>query len=76
MSMTGSFRKPELAAVDKVEVVDASTVRLLLKNPFSPLLAQLTDRAGMILSPKAIKESGDKFGLRPVCAGPLSCCNS
>jgi peptide/nickel transport system substrate-binding protein len=71
MSMTGSFRRPELAAVDKVEVVDSSTVRLLLKNPFSPLLAQLTDRAGMILSPKAIKESGDKFGLRPVCAGPF-----
>jgi peptide/nickel transport system substrate-binding protein len=71
MTATGSFRKPELAAVDKVEVVDASTVRLLLKNPFSPLLAQLTDRAGMILSPKAIKEAGDKFGLRPVCAGPF-----
>jgi len=71
MAFTGSFRKPELAAVDKVEVVDASTVRLLLKNPFSPLLAQLTDRAGMILSPKAIKEAGDKFGLKPVCAGPF-----
>jgi peptide/nickel transport system substrate-binding protein len=70
MNMQGSFRKPELAAVDKVEVVDASTVRLLLKNPFSPLIAQLADRAGMILSPKAVKEAGDKFGLRPVCAGP------
>ena len=71
MTMTGSFRKPELAAVDKVETVDPSTVRLLLKSPFSPLIAQLTDRAGMILSPKAIKEAGDKFGLRPVCAGPF-----
>jgi peptide/nickel transport system substrate-binding protein len=71
MTMPGSFRKPELAAVDKVEVVDASTVRLLLKNPFSPLIAQLTDRAGMILSPKAVKEAGDKFGLKPVCAGPF-----
>jgi peptide/nickel transport system substrate-binding protein len=71
MTATGSFRKPELAAVDKVQVVDPSTVRLLLKNPFSPLIAQLTDRAGMILSPKAIKESGDKFGLKPVCAGPF-----
>ena len=69
MSISGSFRKPELAAVDKVEVVDPLTVRLLLKAPFSPLIAQLTDRAGMIMSPKAIKESGDKFGLKPVCAG-------
>ena len=71
MTMQGSFRKPELAAVDKVEVADAATVRLLLKNPFSPLIAQLADRAGMILSPKAAKEAGDKFGLKPVCAGPV-----
>ena len=41
-----------------------------LKAPFSPLIAQLTDRAGMMVSPKAAKEAGDKFGLRPVCAGP------
>src|SRR5690606_27009163 len=45
--------------------------RLHLKMPFSPLLAQLSDRAGMILSPKAAKEAGDKFGLKPVCAGPF-----
>ena len=71
MTMQGSFRKPELAAVEKVEVADASTVRLLLKAPFSPLIAQLADRAGMIVSPKAAKEAGDKFGLKPVCAGPF-----
>lgn len=70
MTMQGSFRRPELAAVDKVEVVDTSTVKLSLKAPFSPLIAQLADRAGMIVSPKAAKEAGDKFGLKPVCAGP------
>jgi peptide/nickel transport system substrate-binding protein len=71
MTMQGSFRRPELAAVDKVEVADAATVRLLLKNPFSPLIAQLADRAGMIMSPKAVQEVADKFGLKPVCAGPF-----
>src|SRR5262245_2590528 len=71
MNMQGSFRKPELAAVDRVEVADPATVLLRLKTPFSPLIAQLADRAGMILSPKAIKEEGDKFGLKPVCAGPF-----
>jgi peptide/nickel transport system substrate-binding protein len=70
LTMTGSFRKPELAAVDHVEVVDPLTIRLVLKTPFSPLLAQLTDRAGMMVAPKAAKEAGDKFGLKPVCAGP------
>jgi peptide/nickel transport system substrate-binding protein len=69
-TMTGSFRKPELAALDHVEVVDPLTIRLILKNPFSPLIAQLTDRSGMIVSPKAAKAAGDRFGLNPVCAGP------
>src|SRR6202521_4183668 len=71
MTMQGSFRKPELGAVDRIEVADASTVRLLLKNPFSPLIAQLADRAGMVMSPKVAREAGDKFGLKPVCAGPF-----
>ena len=70
LTMQGSFRRPELAAVDKVEVVDPLTVQLHLKTPFSPLLSQLTDRAGMMVSPKAAKEAGDKFGQKPVCAGP------
>jgi peptide/nickel transport system substrate-binding protein len=70
LTMQGSFRKPELAALDHVEVVDPLTVKLILKSPFSPLIAQLTDRAGMMVSPKAAKAEGDKFGLHPVCAGP------
>ena len=70
MTMPGSFRKSELASVDHVEVVDPLTIKLVLKTPYSPLIAQLTDRSGMMVSPKAAKEAGDKFGLRPVCAGP------
>ncbi len=70
MTMNGSFRKPELAAVDRVEVVDPLTIKIDLKTPFAPLIAQLTDRAGMMVAPKAAKEAGDKFGLHPVCAGP------
>jgi peptide/nickel transport system substrate-binding protein len=70
LTLPGSFRKPELGAVEKVEAVDPLTVRLTLKTPFAPLVAQLTDRAGMIVSPKAAKAAGDKFGQRPVCAGP------
>ena len=70
LTMTGSFRKPEVGAIDSIDAVDPLTVRLNLKAPFSPLIAQLTDRAGMMVSPKAAKEAGDKFGLKPVCAGP------
>lgn len=70
MTLPTSFRKPELASVDHVEVVDPLTIKLVLKTPYSPLIAQLTDRSGMMVSPKAAKEAGDKFGLHPVCAGP------
>jgi peptide/nickel transport system substrate-binding protein len=70
LSMQGSFRRAEIAQVDSVAVVDPLTIRLALKSPFSPLLAQLTDRAGMMVSPKAAQALGDKFGTAPVCAGP------
>ena len=39
MTMAGSFRKPELAVVDHVEVVDPLTIKLVLKTPFAPLIA-------------------------------------
>src|SRR6266852_4305554 len=70
LTLPTSFRKPELAALDHVEIVDPLTIKLVLKTPFSPLIAQLTDRAGMMVSPKAAKAEGDKFALHPVCAGP------
>src|ERR1700754_3622531 len=70
LTLPESFRKSELAAVDHVDVVDPLTIKLVLKTPYSPLIAQLTDRAGMMVSPKAAREAGDKFGLHPVCAGP------
>jgi peptide/nickel transport system substrate-binding protein len=70
LTMPGSFRRPELASLDHVDVVDPLTIRLVLKAPFSPLIAQLTDRAGMMVAPKAAQSEGDKFGLHPVCAGP------
>src|SRR6202795_958199 len=69
--MQGSNRRGELAPVTSVDVVDAQTVRLNLAAPFAPLLAVLTDRAGMIVSPKAAQAAGDKFGANPVCSGPF-----
>jgi peptide/nickel transport system substrate-binding protein len=67
-----SARAAELAAIDSVEVVDPSTVRLHLKAPYSPLTAILADRSGMILSPKQLDKLGDDFGDHPVCVGPFS----
>jgi peptide/nickel transport system substrate-binding protein len=70
LTMKGSFRRSEIGVVESVEVADPLTIKLHLKSPFAPLLAQLTDRAGMMISPKAGQAEGDKFALHPVCAGP------
>ncbi|MCF1491348.1 ABC transporter substrate-binding protein [Agrobacterium vitis] len=71
MTMPESRRKSELASVEKVEAIGSDTVKFTLKAPDSTLLAQLSDRAGMIVSPKAAKELGANFGSHPVCAGPF-----
>jgi len=71
LSFPGSYRRGEIGMIDRVEVVDPLTVRLVLKSPSSPLLALLTDRAGMIIAPKAAQAEGKDFGLHPVCTGPF-----
>jgi peptide/nickel transport system substrate-binding protein len=68
----GSRRAGELNAVTDVEVIDALTIRLVLSRPFAPLLATLSDRAGMILSPAQLQKLGDNFASNPVCVGPFS----
>ncbi len=71
LSMQGSFRRSEINVMDRVEVVDPLTVRIVLQTASSPFVSQLTDRAGMIVSPKAAEAAGKDFGLHPVCAGPF-----
>src|SRR5882672_1304541 len=66
----GSFRKSEIGEITKVDVVNDLTVKLHLTDPLTPLIAALAGRAGMMLSPKAAKQLGDRFGTKPVCAGP------
>ena len=65
-----SRRQSELKPVKAVTVVDPHTVRVELSEPYAPLLAQLADRAGMMVSPKAARALGDKLAIHPVCAGP------
>ncbi len=71
LKMQGSFRRAEISVVQSVDVVDPLSVKLTLSAPFSPLIAALTDRAGMIVSPKAAEAAGAQFGNKPVCAGPF-----
>src|SRR5947199_8623837 len=70
MHLPDRRRKSEVAAIDTVEVIDPLTVRLNLKNPFAPLIAQLSDRAGLIASPKALQNPAG-FDQAPACSGPF-----
>ena len=53
-----SVRKGEVASIESVDVVDPYTVKLNLRRPDAALLATLTDRAGMMVSPKVVQERG------------------
>ncbi len=66
-----SPRKSELAAIDKVTAVDPYTLKVELKSPFAPFLSVLTDRAGMMVSPAAVKKYGEDFLNNPVGTGPF-----
>jgi peptide/nickel transport system substrate-binding protein len=71
LTLSGSTRAREIGAVKSVAVVNPTMVRITLKYPFSPLVAQLADRAGLIMSPTALRKLGAKFGNAPVCVGPF-----
>jgi peptide/nickel transport system substrate-binding protein len=67
-----SNRKGELKPVTGVEVIDPKTVRLVLSQPYAPLIAVLSDRAGMMGAPDVLAKLGKNFADHPVCAGPFS----
>ena len=63
-------RASELASVTGWEVTGPHEIRIDLAQPDATLLAQFTDRAGMMISPAAAEEMGADFGSDPVCSGP------
>lgn len=65
------IRKAEMRPVQRVVVVDPSTVQVVMERPYSPLLYALTDRAGMMLSPAALAKEGMNFTQHPVGTGPF-----
>jgi peptide/nickel transport system substrate-binding protein len=70
-TLKGSARASEISPVDTVTAQGQYTVVFHLKTPYSPLTAQLADRAGMIMSPAQLDKLGDKFATNPICVGPF-----
>lgn len=67
LTAPGSTRRGELGPVTAVEAAGPLAVRIRLGEPFAPLLAALSDRAGMLVSPRTPPESQ----AAPACAGPF-----
>ena len=62
-------RKQLRPVIDSVEVVDKYTVAFNLSKPFPPLLGQMAERAGFMMSPTAVKKYGKDYGSNPVGTG-------
>lgn len=71
LDLPGSNRRSEIAQITDVVASGPLEVTVTLSQPFAPLIAQLADRAGMMVSPTAAEAAGEDFGNAPVCAGPF-----
>jgi peptide/nickel transport system substrate-binding protein len=65
-----SLRKSELEMIDKVEVVNPLTVKIVLKVPFAAFPYQVYEWAGWFVSPTAVRKFGEDFPSNPVGTGP------
>lgn len=59
-----------LDVISKVEARDDHTVKISLRAPDPAFLDKLAGSIGFILSEKALKEKGDKYGQNPIGTGP------
>ncbi len=58
--------------IAKTDAVDASTVKITLKEPFSAFINILAHPATAMISPKALAQYGKEIGFHPVGTGPYS----
>ena len=56
--------------IDKTDVVDSSTVKITLKQPFSAFINVLAHPATAMISPAALQKYGKEIGFHPVGTGP------
>jgi len=59
-----------VSAIESVQVVDSYSVLIRTSAPSAPLLLNLADRAGMMISPASVAKYGEEVRRNPVGTGP------
>ena len=57
--------------VARTDVVDANTVKVTLKEPFSPFINVLAHPSAVMISPAALQKYGKEIAFHPVGTGPF-----
>jgi len=60
------------SAIEQTEVVDDTTVRFHLNEPYAPFLSNLAYPTGLIVSPAAVEAHVDDFARNPAGTGPFA----
>ena len=60
-----------ITMLDRTEIIDPYTVRLVLKFPFAPFIPVLSLVSWAMVLPSAVQKYGDKFAENPVGTGPF-----
>lgn len=59
------------APVASVDAVDSKTVKITLKQPYTPILSALSLFSASVVEKAAYEASPEKFGTNPICTGPF-----
>ena len=62
----------DFSAIDKVEAIDKSTLKIKLKNPVAGFLGYVSNiNGGNMICKKAAEEMGENFAKKPIGTGPF-----
>jgi peptide/nickel transport system substrate-binding protein len=65
-------RNSDYAEVDRIEVTDESTVKFVLKRPYSPLVNLMTSHQAIVVAPEVVQKFGDLKSAEPMIgSGPF-----
>ncbi len=69
---TGSEHRARFEGIIQgVRAANAATAQFYLTRPYPPLLSELIDRPGLMVSPAAVRKYGKDFARNPVGTGPF-----